>query len=78
MRKPKRFSYIETVPKAVALVNPVGPESGTERVIRGGSYYLKDPTYCRVSCRMGADPVPENYSENYPIGLRLVLDEVGR
>ena len=57
-----------------ALVNPVGPESGTERVIRGGSYYLKDPTYCRVSCRMGADPVPENYSENYPIGLRLVMD----
>ena len=58
-----------------ALVNPVGPESGTERVIRGGSYYWKDPTYCRVSWRMGADPAPENYSDNYPIGLRLVMEE---
>ncbi len=57
------------------LVNPVGPESGTERVIRGGSYYWKDPTYCRVSYRMGADPAPENYTDNYPIGLRLVMDE---
>ena len=57
------------------LVNPVGPESGTERIIRGGSYYWKDSTYCRVSYRMGADPAPENYTDNYPIGLRLVMDE---
>ena len=57
------------------LVNPVGPESGTERVIRGGSYYWKDPTNCRVSWRMGADPAPENYTDNHPIGLRLVMDE---
>ncbi len=57
------------------LVNPVGPESGTERVIRGGSYYWNDPTYCRVSWRMGADPAPENYTDNHPIGLRLVMDE---
>jgi len=57
------------------LVNPVGPESGTERAIRGGCYYWMDPTYCRVSCRIGADPVPENYTDNYPIGLRLVMEE---
>lgn len=58
-----------------SLVNPVGPESGTERVIRGGCYYWPDPTYCRVSCRMGADPAAENYTDNYPIGLRLVMDD---
>ena len=57
------------------LINPVGPEPGTERVIRGGSYYWKDSTYCRVSWRMGADPAPENYTDNYPIGLRLVMDD---
>ena len=57
------------------LVNPVGPESGTERVIRGGSYYWKDSTYCRVSWRMGADPAPESYTDNYPIGLRLVMEK---
>ena len=57
------------------LVNPVGPESGTERVIRGGSYHWPYPTYCRVSYRMGANPVPENYTDNYPIGLRLVMDD---
>ena len=57
------------------LVNPVGPESGTERVIRGGSYYWNDPAYCRVSCRMGSDPAPENHNNNYPIGLRLVMED---
>ena len=56
------------------LVNPVGPESGTDRVIRGGSYYWQESTYCRVSWRMGSDPAPEDYKDNYPIGLRLVMD----
>ena len=53
------------------LVNPVGPQSGTERAIRGGSYYRTDPTYCRVSWRMGADPA----TNNSDIGLRLVMEE---
>ncbi len=57
------------------LVNPVGSESGTVRVIRGGSYYWKESTYCRVSWRMGSDPAPENYIDNYPIGLRLVMED---
>ena len=57
------------------LVNPVGPESGTVRVIRGGSYYWKDSTFCRVSWRMGSDPAPEEYTDNYPIGLRLVMED---
>ena len=57
------------------LVNPVGPESSTVRVIRGGSYYWKKSNYCRVSWRMGSDPAPEEYTDNYPIGLRLVMED---
>ena len=55
------------------LVNPVGPESGTERVMRGGSYY-SHPSYCRVSYRIGLDPEPDEYYNNHTIGLRLVMD----
>ncbi|MBO6027551.1 MAG: formylglycine-generating enzyme family protein, partial [Bacteroidales bacterium] len=50
------------------LVNPVGPESGTNRVIRGGSY--PSANYCRVSCRNSNPP-----DERVRIGLRLVMDE---
>ena len=53
------------------LVNPVGPESGTERVIRGGSYYFLDPNFCRVSYRTAKDPA----TDNYYTGLRLVMEE---
>jgi hypothetical protein len=28
-----------------------------------------------VSYRMGADPVPENFTDNYDIGLRLVMED---
>lgn len=52
------------------LVNPVGPESGTDRVIRGGGYFLPDPTFSRVSYRTGIDPA----TDNSDIGLRLVMD----
>ena len=52
------------------LVNPVGPESGTERVIRGGDYLWPDPTFCRVSYRTGIDPATDNSN----IDLRLVMD----
>ncbi len=53
------------------LVNPVGPESGTERVIRGGGYFWPDPTFCRVSYRTGIDPA----TDNSDIDLRLVMDD---
>ena len=53
------------------LVNPVGPESGTYRVIRGGSYLWTDPTFCRVSYRTGIDPA----TDNSDIDLRLVMDD---
>ena len=52
------------------LINPVGPESGTYRVIRGGSYLWTDPTFCRVSYRTGIDPATDNSN----IDLRLVMD----
>ncbi len=52
------------------LVNPVGPESGTYRVIRGGCYLWPDPTFCRVSYRTGIDPATDNSN----IDLRLVMD----
>ena len=52
------------------LVNPVGPESGTYRVIRGGCYLWTDPTFCRVSYRTGIDPATDNSN----IDLRLVMD----
>lgn len=51
--------------------NPTGPEEGTHRVYRGGSYYL-DARYCRVSQR--------NYHtstfSNFNIGLRLAMTNV--
>ena len=53
------------------LVNPVGPESGTYRVIRGGCYLWTDPTFCRVSYRTGIDPATDNSN----IDLRLVMDD---
>ena len=53
------------------LVNPVGPESGTERVVRSGNYHWSDPAICRVSNRVGEDPATDNAF----IGLRLVMDD---
>jgi formylglycine-generating enzyme required for sulfatase activity len=35
--------------------NPSGPESGSDRVIRGGSWDL-DAGYCRSACRAGFEP----------------------
>ena len=48
--------------------NPLGPLSGTERVIRGGSWY-GDARHCRVAYRSGR--CPECQEPN--IGFRLVL-----
>ncbi len=51
-----------------ARTNPSGPESGSDRVLRGGSWY-DDARYCRVSYRDYRNP--DNRS--YFFGLRLVL-----
>ncbi len=51
-----------------AQTNPTGPQSGGDRVLRGGSYW-NNARYCRVSSRFNYDPG----SRLGYIGLRLVL-----
>lgn len=51
-----------------AQVNPTGPESGSRRVLRGGSY-ARDASNCRVSCRDGWPPTGQ-FSD---VGLRLAM-----
>ena len=53
---------------AEAQTNPQGPSTGSDRVLRGGSwsYYAK---YCRVSNRYYHDPSDSYFN----LGLRLVL-----
>jgi formylglycine-generating enzyme required for sulfatase activity len=50
--------------------NPTGPETGWERVVRGGSY-LDAARECRVSFRIGASA---SYTSSY-VGVRLVRVE---
>lgn len=48
-------------------VNPIGPETGTLRIARGGDY-SSTPRDCRVTYRSCYDPIA-------PLGFRLVLTE---
>ncbi len=48
--------------------NPTGPNSGTRKVLRGGSWFFVDRT-CRISMRSGNEPTCRAYN----IGLRLAL-----
>ena len=48
--------------------NPTGPSSGSNRVLRGGSWVVI-ATYCRVANRDSSTPTGTNHS----IGLRLAL-----
>ena len=54
---------------AEAVLNPLGPETGNSRVIRGGSW-LNYAANCRVSSRSESDPATSSYT----IGLRLAMD----
>lgn len=51
-----------------AQTNPTGPESGTEKVMRGGSWYVPAKN-CRVSKRFKASPL---FGDD-DIGLRLAM-----
>ncbi|MGV8136004.1 MAG: formylglycine-generating enzyme family protein [Mangrovibacterium sp.] len=51
--------------------NPTGPLSGSDRVLRGGSWYV-NATFCRVSFRYYYDPGDGSYD----YGFRLVLAPV--
>ncbi len=53
----------------INLVNPTGPVSGTDRVIRGGTWYSLKET-CR-SAKRGSLP---NYMRNKYLGFRLVRE----
>ena len=53
-------------------VNPAGPESGTQHVIRGGCRGVLQPIYMRVSCHSSCDP---DDATSGGVGLRLVQDE---
>lgn len=50
-------------------IDPVGPESGSDRITRGGSYSFSLPRLCRVSCRRYYSPTFEAPAN----GLRLAL-----
>jgi len=50
-------------------IDPVGPTSGSNRVLRGGSW-LDDARFCRSACRIGDNPTATFFS-NY--GFRVVL-----
>lgn len=51
-----------------AQTNPIGPSSGSGRVIRGGSW-LGDAYFCRSACRNYLNPGTRNNS----VGFRLVF-----
>ncbi len=59
-----------------AQVNPTGPETGTKRVIRGGSCYNDgDERHCDVYNRAGVEPIKTVFGiNNEPIGIRLAMD----
>ncbi len=64
--------YAEDFYQHSALVNPVGPDSGLCRVIRGGGWG-DSAGYCRSACRGKASP--ENHGS--AIGLRVVCSSKG-
>lgn len=51
-----------------SVINPTGPDSGSGRVLRGGSWYYS-PQYCRVSARNGYDPFNRYYSRGFRLSL---------
>lgn len=55
---------------ANAQTDPTGPQNGSSRVIRGGSWY-HNPDFCRCAYRSG-DP-PDN--EDFHLGFRIVIRE---
>ena len=52
-----------------AQTNPTGPNSGNNKVVRGGAFSYND-TYCRVARRFSCSP---NWCDSYH-GLRLVME----
>ncbi len=55
--------------------NPIGPDTGTERVLRGGKY-SSEARDCRVASRSSMEPVWWSTVRN-GVGLRLAMDATG-
>lgn len=64
--------YHKNYYKKSPLLDPQGPETGSDRVIRGGAYD-SDPEACRVSARMSHPCTMMGRSAN--LGFRLVLSK---
>ncbi len=64
--------YYEAL-KPGELVDPKGPEKGTERVIRGGGFNGADPTWAHPAWRFHSPP--EQYT--HAIGFRCAADAIG-
>jgi len=58
---------------ADAKMNPIGPSSGSNRVVRNGGW-PSEASDCRVSYRSGGDP----NDGSYRVGFRLALSPDGR
>jgi formylglycine-generating enzyme required for sulfatase activity len=61
-------AYYQTCAQQGLVVDPLGPEEGLYRVLRGGSWFYS-PRRCRLACRDDSHPVLR-YGL---IGFRLVL-----
>ena len=64
--------YYEFCKKNGVVVNPVGPDEGVNRVLRGGSW-INDPQFCRAAYRNDYGPDSRIFS----IGFRLALQVSG-
>ena len=62
-------SYYASNPPTGPASNPKGPSSGTQRVVRGGSF-SDNAAFARVSNRFGVNPA----FGNYDLGFRLVQE----
>ena len=65
--------YWEDNPSTEPQVNPTGPETGTWRVIRGGSCACDEGNASCVYSRLYGEP-DRAYFTNEPIGIRLAMD----
>ncbi len=51
-----------------AVTDPTGPQKGSNRVLRGGSWYYS-ADYCRVAYRDSGHPISRNYSNGFRLAL---------
>ncbi len=57
--------YYQQCQQQGTVLNPKGPETGTDRVIRGGGW-VYDARYCRTAYRNGGTPAYRHYGSRLP------------